>query len=94
MHPTESRVCTRQRIYARWDSRTKGCLTRFLHSSRKRYSTRWPSHEAESENVGGWTSKEVETTMDHCSCARGRTRRDALARNDDGMNYGVDDVFI
>ena len=33
--------------------------------------------------------------MDHCSCARGRKRRDALARNDDGMNYyGVDDVFI
>jgi len=33
--------------------------------------------------------------MDHCSCARGRKRRDALARNDDGMNYyWVNDVFI
>ena len=27
--------------------------------------------------------------MDHRSCGRGRKRRDALARNDDGMNYGV-----
>ena len=36
--------------------------THFLHSSRKRYSMLWPSHEAGSENVRGRASKEVETT--------------------------------
>ena len=58
--------------------------THFLHSSRKRYSMRWPSHEAGSEDVGVRTSEEVERTRDHHSCARGRMRRGALARNDDG----------
>ena len=66
-------------------SATRWRGTRFLHSSRKRYSTRWPSHEAESETVGVRTSREVKTTMDHCSCAHGRMRCDALARRDDGI---------